>query len=169
MIPSLLLIIAIAGFFYALKYARTLPPAERKKFIIKYSLYGAAAIMILLVITGRLHWIAAGLAALLPIGQKIFYTAMRLMPFLKYWQAKQQKTQDGQQSSTSTFTGKMSVKEAQEIMGLDTLDSVDQISKRHKELMQKMHPDRGGSDYLAAQINQAKETLTDHIKPKYHS
>lgn len=164
MIPSLLLIIAIAGFFYAVKRARTLPPNERKKFIIKYGLYGAAAIMILLVVTGRLHWIAAGLAALLPIGQKLFYTAIRLMPFLKYWQAKQQSSQSEQQSTASTFTGKMSVKEAQEIMGLDSIDSLEQISKRHKELMQKMHPDRGGSDYLAAQINQAKETLTNHLK-----
>jgi len=165
MINSLLLIIAVIGLLYAIKTFRQLPPAGRKQFIIKYGLYFAAAILLLLVITGRLHWVAAGLAALLPMIQKLFYTGMRLMPFLKYWQAKQQgKPNTEQTSSATSFSGKMSVKEAQEIMGLTSLESVAQVSKRHKELMQKMHPDRGGSDYLAAQINQAKETLTNHLK-----
>jgi hypothetical protein len=165
MINSLLLIIAIIGLLYSIKYIRQLPPAKRKQFIIKYGLYFAAAILLLLVMTGRLHWVAAGLAALLPLAQKLFYTGMRLMPFLKYWQAKKQGKPNSEQASpASSFSGKMSVKEAQEIMGLKSLESVAQVSKRHKELMQKMHPDRGGSDYLAAQINQAKETLTNHLK-----
>ena len=165
MIKSILLIAVVAGLLYAIKYVRQLPPAERKKFIFKYGLYFAALVLLGLVLAGKIHWVAAGVAALLPIVQKLFYTGIRLMPFLKYWQsAKQQRTHQQQQSTSKPASGKMTVKEAQEIMGLDSVDSVAQVSKRHKELMQKNHPDRGGSDYLAAQINQAKETLIDHLK-----
>lgn len=166
MINSLLLIAAVVALIYTIKHIRGLAPEERKKSMIKYGLYLAAIVLIILVLLGRLHWISAGIAALLPLAQKLFYTGMRVMPFLKYWQTQKQKgdSSSDQQASSNTFSGKMSVAEAQEIMGLDTIENAAQVSKRHKQLMQKMHPDRGGSDYLAAQINQAKETLINHLK-----
>ncbi|PCH59885.1 MAG: molecular chaperone DnaJ [SAR86 cluster bacterium] len=54
---------------------------------------------------------------------------------------------------------------ALEILGLNEADneqvSTEKVVKAHRSLMQKMHPDRGGSDYLAKKINAAKDYLVD--------
>jgi DnaJ domain len=62
-------------------------------------------------------------------------------------------------SSARQSTSDMSVDEAYAILGLSPGADAEAIKEAHRRLMVKLHPDHGGSDYLATKINRARDVL----------
>ena len=156
--PRLILILAIAFVVYVLyRRAQATPPEQRRAEYIKLGLGVAVLVVIGLTVTGRMHWVGAAITGLLVAARQLLPTLVKLFPMLA--SLRKQSTVDGS-AVPPRESPNMSTKEALAVLGLEEGASQEDIVAAHRAMMQKNHPDRGGSDYLAAKINQAKDKLT---------
>ncbi len=232
--------------FSLIRYGINSNPKQRRQLLYIMALGLAAGVLLLLLLTGRIHYLAALAAAVIPFVKKL-PTLLRYIPLFKYLKQQAQASKGptaGNQSSVETSllnmtldhdTGEMdgevldgpfknhrlrnmsqqqlfqlyqlavdqyrdsiavldafldrhlgqnwrrqaerqnyhfdeqgtgpqegaemSVSQALQILGLEEGATKEQIHEAHRRLMQKLHPDRGGSNFLAAQVNQAKDIL----------
>lgn len=121
--------------------------------------------LLYLAITGRMHWLGALIALVLPFLKKLLPLLLRFFPALAgWWRAQQQQKQQGQsrrQQRRARGQNGMSKEEALEVLGLKSGASREDIIRAHRHLIQKLHPDRQGSAYLAARVNEARDRLLE--------
>ncbi len=75
---------------------------------------------------------------------------------------------DNAEQAASQAHGTMTLDEAYDILGLDETATADDVRRVHRMLIQKVHPDHGGSTYLASKINAAKELLLAKLSGRLH-
>jgi len=155
-IRLLLPIVALLVVVMFIRAYRQGTPETRKRLVFGVLFSLVFGFVLFLTITGRLHYIAAIVTGLLPF-------AKRLLPFLRYIPLLRRlvKRDDAETTTEKVVNPPTHMTRAQalEILGLQDGATDDEIIDAHRKLMQKCHPDRGGNDFLAAQLNQAKDTL----------
>lgn len=128
-------------------------PAKTVASRIKKSLWLLLGLgLIFLGITGRLNIFAALLGGTIPWIAHHLPNIMRILGFAK-------SIQNAQAAPPPKAQSNMSLQEAYKVLGLQASASQQEVIDAHKRLAQKVHPDKGGSDHLIQQINQAKDIL----------
>lgn len=158
MIKVLLAVIAVLSAWAWMAKLRRLAPDQRRKQLLKYGGWALLGVLLFLVVTGRAHWIVAVLGALVPLVRFLIGLGFQMFPLLRG-------RGQGQSHTPPAAMHGMTVAEALATLGLNAgAQATEQLDRStvisaHRRLMQKVHPDRGGSDYLAAKINEAKDVL----------
>jgi DnaJ homolog subfamily C member 19 len=125
------------------------PVADIKALIRWVTAIGGVLLALMLIITGRGGFALFGITFLLPL-------------FWDHWGASFFGKR-GQASTTGEAPragpGGMSRDEAYQVLGLKPGASKADIKAAHRRLMAAAHPDHGGSDWIAARLNQARDVL----------
>ena len=235
MIRVLLALAALAGLIWLATWLNRSSPAQRGQALKIILLYGVGGFLLILVITGRIHWLFALIGAAIPWLQRALLarqawrmfksnrkpaagnhskvetsyflmildhdtgdltgevtrgefagrsindlsldellallnecrsvdsqSAALLEAFLDRNHSDTWRNQDRSQgASPSPPTGALSRHEAAEILGVSEDSPLDTITEAHRRLIQRLHSDRGGTDYLASLVNQARDVLLE--------
>ncbi len=164
---QLIVIAGIVGLLFFIHWARKQPKQKQ----IQAVLILATIILIGLTLTGRLHWLFALIAGAVAAFQKLF-SLYRYAPFLEkifnLYNNADKNTGNNRNNSSANWKGnvaddsEMTTEKACSILGISKNATQEEIIEAHRRLIQKIHPDRGGNDYLASQINKAKEYLLNN-------
>ncbi len=133
---------------------------ESRKPLIRMAAVVLIASLAMLTLTGKLHWLSAMLAGLAPFLRRAL-GLLRYAPILKgirsLWGGQGAARRSPPQAPGTS--GILNLTQARQMFELGVDASRAEIITAHRRLMQKNHPDQGGSNYIAAQINEAKELL----------
>lgn len=170
MIIRLLLAVAILISLYLLiRWFKVNSARPDRQIFAPIALYISIGLMLFLALSGRLHWLFALIAATIPFAKRLL-PMLRYLPLLRRWlgnhQSRREQGHHNQQAPANTG-GTLSANEALAILEIDRPFNRDDITRAHRQLISKYHPDRGGSTYMAARVNQAKDLLMKEINSNH--
>lgn len=159
-IRLLLALVALIGIMWYLSWYHRASDNAKKRSLRTALLYAIAIALLLLVISGKIHWLFAIFSAVIP-------WIHRVLAVSSLWSKLRQQTggetatdwgNSGHRQSARSIDS-MTPQEALEILGLQPEAERAAIINAHRNLISRVHPDKGGTDYLASSINQAKKVL----------
>ena len=165
MIRILLLLVPVILVYLAIRWFQKMPPEEIRARFKKAGWVMLIITLLGLAASGKLNVLFAMLGVAIAFLMRLMPAILHYAPqlhrlWMLYVNGKQPPNQQDSRSGRQR-NGRMSKPEALDVLGLKPGASVEDIIQAHRKLISRLHPDRGGSDYLAAQINLAKKTLLD--------
>lgn len=167
MLKVLLFAVIVTLIIIGSAHYKKMDPAQKRNTLWRMGTGMLLCLLLLLVITGKMHWVGAALGALIPFARNAYGLISQVLPL---WLQRQKAKQDPHtQEPPKPAPIPMAIQEALDVLGLSGDLTKGDISEHmvldaHRRLIQKLHPDRGGNDYLAAKINQARDLLLEKIK-----
>ena len=156
----LIILIAVVTLLWLLwRSIKTTPREKQNSLYWKIGLSLLALLLVILAATGRIHWVGAMIGAMIPLLRRSLPLLIRFFPLLRQYFGQRGRFQQQRQQQPPAASNAMTLENAYATLGLKPGASKQEIIEAHRKMMQKNHPDRGGSDYLAAQINEAKDLL----------
>jgi len=161
-----LALVFIAILWSLLRGYSRLSEEQRKEALKRWALPALVALFVVLALTGHLNWLFAAVASVFALGKQLLPSLIRYLPLLAQMkkgasageQARRQSSNEGNKTAAPQ-NGKMDISQAHETLGTQPGASKDEIIQAHRKLVQRVHPDRGGSAYLTQQINMARDVL----------
>ena len=163
MIRILVLLVPLIFVYLAFNWFKKASPEQRRASFKKMALPVAILVFLILAATGKLNVLLAIAGVLIAFLVRsipvILHYAPQVYRLWLLYVAGNRQDHRSQGSGQRRNGGKMTKAEALDVLGLKPGATEEDIIQAHRKLIAKLHPDRGGSDYLAAQINLAKKTL----------
>jgi len=101
-------------------------------------------------------------ARLWPLAFMVLFAAGGVMA-IELWRERNINEEKGRDRALTPAKKAMTIEEAVSVLGLDHGASVEEIRAAHRRLISQIHPDKGGTDYLAAKINEARDVMLKGI------
>ncbi len=139
------------------------PPEQVANLLRKLAWGAIISVFVALVALGKLNWILGLLGILLAFLGRLLPVVLRYAPILQriwFMFVSSRQGHAGPEAPRNN-TSSMTIQQAYQVLGLKPGCTEKEIIQAHKRLMMKVHPDKGGSDFLAAQLNRAKSVLLE--------
>lgn len=141
-----------------------LPERAQKRLLQAVGVIGIAVILLILVRVG-LPWLAAGGTIVLGALRWLGPIALRLIPLLLSRRGKRMPSDsETRERVPRGSSSQMTRAEALEVLGLVEGASDEHVREAYSALIKKVHPDLGGTDYLATRVNLARDLLLSKQK-----